>query len=213
MITSESALIPAWQHLRFRLLGLLPLAFFLSRVIEYVRVGTPEHILWSCHISNLLLAIGIFLAHPIMIRIASYWLILGVLPWIADMVASGLITPVSIFSHLGGFVMGVIALQRVRVKVWSWAWALSYFLVLQQISRLITPPENIYMNVNVAHFAYGPFKDWFISYWKYLVVNTILTAAVLWALELVMIRIFPIKNRFRDMRQQSFQPTVLPPER
>ena len=195
MITSESALVPAWQHLRFRLLGILPLAFFLSRVIEYVRVGTPEHILWGCHISNLLLAIGILLAHPTIIRIASYWLILGVLPWIADMVASGLITPVSIFSHLGGFVMALVALHRVRVKMWSWVWALIYFLVLQQISRLVTPPENIYMNVNVAHFAYGPFKDWFSSYWKYLVVNTFLTGVVLWVIELVVIKVFPSKSK------------------
>jgi hypothetical protein len=191
MITSESALLPPWHNIRFRLLGVLPLAFFLSRVIEYVRVGTPEHILWSCHISNLLLAIGIFFAHPILIRIASFWLILGVGPWIADMVVSSLITPVSIFSHLGGFVMGIIALQHVRTKRWSWVLSLLYFLALQQLSRLLTPPENIYMNVNVAHFAYGPFKDWFSSYWEYWVVNTILTAAVLCAIELVMLKVFP----------------------
>jgi hypothetical protein len=193
MITSESALLPPWHNIRFRLLGVLPLAFFLSRVIEYVRVGTPEHILWSCHISNLLLAIGIFFAHPTLIRIASFWLILGIGPWIADMVVSSLITPVSIFSHLGGFVMGIIALQHVRTKRWSWVLSLLYFLVLQQLSRLLTPPENIYMNVNVAHFAYGPFKDWFSSYWQYWIVNTILTAAVLWAIELVMIKVFPRK--------------------
>jgi hypothetical protein len=193
MITSQSALHPAWHKIRFRLLGLLPLAFFLSRVFEYVRVGTPEHILWGCHISNLLLAIGIFLAHPTLIRIASFWVIFGVVPWIADMAVSGLIVPVSIFSHLGGFVLGIVALQRVRMTKWNWVWSLSYFLVLQQISRLVTPPENIYMNVNVAHFAYGPFKDWFSSYWKYWVVNTILTAIALWAIELVMIKIFPIK--------------------
>jgi len=198
MITSESALHPAWQNIRFRLLGLLPLAFFLSRVYEYVRVGTPEHILWGCHISNLLLAIGIFLANPTMIRIASFWVIFGVVPWIADMVISGKLTPpVSFISHLGGFVMGIVVLQHVRAKKWSWVWSLIYFLVLQQISRLVTPPENIYMNVNVAHFAYGPFKDWFSSYWKYWVVNTLLVAAMLWAIELVMIKIFPIKTEER----------------
>jgi hypothetical protein len=197
MITSESAFIPAWHSIRFRLLGFLPLAFFISRVIEYVRVGTPEHILWGCHISNLLLALGIFFAQPILIRIASFWLILGVGPWIADMVFSGIITPVSIFSHLGGFVMGIVALHHVRAKRWSWVWSLIYFLVLQQISRLVTPPENIYMNVNVAHFAYGPFKDWFSTYWKYLVVNTLLTAVVLWAIELVVLKIFPINKQER----------------
>lgn len=58
-----------WKTLRFRLAGLLPLAFFVARVVEYVRVETPQHILWSCHVSNLILAIGMFLGIPFLIRI------------------------------------------------------------------------------------------------------------------------------------------------
>src|SRR5215470_7298168 len=69
---------PNWQSLRFRLLGLLPLFFFFARVFEYAyRAKTPEQILWSCHISNLLLAIGMFIASPLLIRITTFWLILG----------------------------------------------------------------------------------------------------------------------------------------
>ncbi len=193
MSKSEAVVPQLWQTMRFRLLGLLPLSFFLARVIEYVRVGTPEHIMWCCHISNLLLALGIFFAQPHLIRVAAFWLIVGVPPWIADMAFSGLITPVSIYSHLGGFVVALVGLSQVRTKPWSWVSSLIYFLVLQQLTRLVTPP-NPYMNVNVAHFAYGPWKDLFSSYWKYWVVNSFLTGLSLWIIEFVMLRIFPEKT-------------------
>ena len=178
---------PNW----FRLLGILPLLFFLARVIEYAVVSkTPEQILWSCHISNLLLAAGMFVANPFLIRVAVFWQILGLPPWALDMVMSGLITPVSIFSHLGGFVLAIVAIRQVGAKPGSWFHSLIYFLVLQQISRLLTEPTP-YTNVNVAHFAYGPWKNLFASYWKYWVVNTALTMLALAVIEWVLLRLFP----------------------
>lgn len=176
--------------LQFRLLGILPLVFFIARVIEYVRVGTPQHILWSCHISNLLLALGMFFGVPVLIRIAAFWLILGVPPWFYDMIATGLVTPVSVFSHLGGAAVGIFALYTVRPKRGSWIFSLLFFLVLQQITRLATP-SDIYMNVNVAHFAYGSWKDLFSNYWSYWIVNTFLVGLALWIMEWVLIFVFP----------------------
>lgn len=191
MNAKQTVLKTFWQTNWFRLLGILPLLFFLARVVEYAVVAkTPEQILWCCHISNLLLAAGMFLANPFLIRIAVFWLILGLPPWILDMVVSRLITPVSIFSHLGGFVMATIAIRHVGAKRGSWFPSLVYFLVLQQISRLLTEPTP-YTNVNVAHFAYGPWKDLFASYWKYWVVNTVLAMLTLAIIEWVLLRLFP----------------------
>ncbi len=194
MSASETALTPTMQTTRFRLLGVLPLLFFLARVVEYVYVArTPEQILWSCHVSNLMLAIGIFLANPFLIRISAFWQILGLPPWIVDMVMSGLITPISIFTHLGGCLVAFAALWRVRAKLWSWVPSLIYFLILQQITRLLTEP-TIYSNVNVAHFAYGPWKDLFSSYWKYLLVNTAILAAGMLIIDYLLWKLFPLKK-------------------
>lgn len=190
MRMDDGSVTYVWATVRFRLLGLLPLIFFIARVIEYVRVGTPQHILWSCHVSNLLMALGMFFAVPVLIRISAFWLILGVPPWFYDMVASGLITPVSVFSHLGGAVVGIVAIRTVRPKSGSWLISLLFFIVLQQITRLATP-SDIYMNVNVAHFAYGPWKDLFSNYWSYWLVNTFLVGLALWIMEWVLIFVFP----------------------
>lgn len=176
---------------KFRWTGLLPLAFFAARVAEYAVIAkTPEQILWCCHISNLLLAIGIFASSAFLIRISVFWLILGLPPWILDMVVTKLITPVSIFSHLGGFVMAMIAIRQVGAKPGSWIVSLIYFLILQQVTRLLTAPGP-YTNVNVAHFAYGPWQGLFASYWKYWVVNTALAALLLYLIEVGLLWLFP----------------------
>jgi len=195
MNTNEAILTPPWQTLRFRLLGLLPLCFFIVRGIEYIVVAkTPEQMLWSCHISNLLLAVGLFMGSPFLIRVAVLWLILGVPPWIVDMVWSKQITLVRVFSHLGGFIVAILAIRWVGAKRGSWIPSLVYFVILQQITRLLTDPTP-YTNVNVAHFAYGPMKDWFASYWTYLVANTSAVALLLIVVEFVLLRLFPTKAK------------------
>jgi hypothetical protein len=52
-----------------------------------------------------------------------------------------------------------------------------------------------YTNVNVAHFAYGPMKDWFGSYWTYWVANTSAVALTLLIIEFVLLRVFPTRAK------------------
>jgi hypothetical protein len=46
----------------------------------------------------------------------------------------------------------------------SWLRALLAFLALQQLCRLVTPPEA---NVNLAHAVWLGWEDSFSSYWVY----------------------------------------------
>ncbi|MBO0857071.1 MAG: hypothetical protein J2P21_01170 [Chloracidobacterium sp.] len=193
MNANEAILKRPWT-LRFRLLGLLPLCFFIARAIEYIVLAkTPEQMLWSCHISNLMLAVGLFIGSPFLIRVAVFWLILGVPAWVyATTVNMAWFKPemlVSIFSHLGGATVSIIAIHRIGAKLGSWIPSLIYFVILQQITRLLTNATP-YTNVNVSHFAYGPMKDWFASYWTYLVVNTTAVAILLIILEFVLLRLY-----------------------
>jgi hypothetical protein len=182
------------QSARFRLWGVLPLSLFLVRFFEYALIiKAPVHILWVCHIANLTLAIGLFLANLLMIRIASYLLILGVLPWLLDMVVIQRITAVSLVSHLSGAGMTIIMLRRVRIAPNCWPYALIFFLALQQITRLLTDPGP-YTNINVAHYAYGPWKELFTSYRDYWLVNTALVALTLWGIETALLRLFPLQD-------------------
>jgi hypothetical protein len=185
-----AALAPAWQRWWFRLAGLIPLAFFIIRLVDYLKWGTPAHIWWNCHIANLTLGVGMLLGNLLLIRLAAIWLLLGVPPWFIDMVFTGVIWPIAILTHVGGAALGLMALHWVRMVRGVWWWALIWFLVLQQLSHFFTPYKD---NVNVAHHAYGPLKDWFGSYWEYWLANTAGAALLLWLLEWSLAKLFPAK--------------------
>src|SRR5258708_2314207 len=74
--------MPGSFEKRFRLLGLLPLIFFLSQAIHYWRVGGAGNLLWMCNVGNLLLAIGLFIERRELIRGAAIWTIPGLAIWI-----------------------------------------------------------------------------------------------------------------------------------
>ena len=101
-----------------------------------------------------------------------------------------LIFGISVFTHLGGCVVAVIALWMVRAKRGSWLPSLIYFVILQQITRFLTVPGP-YTNVNVAHFAYGGMKDWFGSYWTYWLANTAAVTVTLWVMDWGLAKLFP----------------------
>ena len=64
-----------------RLLGLLPLFFFLAQAVHYWRINELGHLLWMCNIGNLLLAMGLFLEKERVVRLAAIWTIPGLLVW------------------------------------------------------------------------------------------------------------------------------------
>ncbi len=179
---------PIWQTAWFRSLGWLPLIFFIARAVEYVQVGTPSQVLWMCHLSNLMLAVGLFLANPFVIRVAVLLLIFGVPPWAVEMAVSRLVTPVSIASHLGGTIVGLIVIAKVGAKprIWAPSWAL--YIVVQLICRLTTRPE---LDINNAHRIYSIWKDTFSSYWQYWPIATLVVGISMWVFEFGLLKLFP----------------------
>src|SRR5262245_46479739 len=123
---------------------------------------------------------------------------LGVPPWVLattmEMAWLKPVTLVSIFSHVGGVIMAIVAIRQVGAKRGSWIPSLIYFVILQQITRLLTDPGP-YTNVNVAHFAFTPIKDWFTSYWTYLAANTSVVALTLFITEFVLLRLYPTRAK------------------
>ena len=186
-----ATVVPTWQTWRFRLAGLIPLAFFMLRVADYVKWDKPANIWWNCHVANLTLGMGMLLGNRLLIRVAAIWLLLGVPPWFIDMVFTGIIWPLAVLTHVGGAAVGLVALKWVRMERGVWWVALLWFVVLQQLSRYFTPLE---FNVNVAHHGYGPLQHWFGNYWQYWLANTAGAALLLWLLEWSLAKLFPAKQ-------------------
>jgi hypothetical protein len=185
---SEAFPTQAWRTAGFRLAGLVPLSFFLIRLVDYLNWQTPSHIWWSCHIANLTLGLGMIFGNALLIRLAVLWLILGLPPWALDMYVNHLIWPISVLTHLGGALFGVLVLWKVRMARGVWPAALVWFLVLQLLSYFFTEPDK---NVNVAHAVYPAAQPWFSNYWLYWFAQAVVTAWLLWLLELGLVWLFP----------------------
>ena len=165
------------RDLKFRLMGVLPLIFFLAQLIHYWRGGGMANMLWMCNIGNLMLAIGLFVGHRELIRVAAIWTIPGLVVWFVYVLLPSGFLLTSTMAHVGGFVVALIVLRKVRVDRMAWLYAFIWYLVLQAISRLMTSPDA---NVNVAHRIYYGWESAFGSFWKFWVVMTLLVAVGLW---------------------------------
>ena len=171
----------------FRLLGVLPLLFFFGQLIHYWKLNELGNMLWMCNIGNLVLAIGLFLNRPLLIRVAVIWMVPGLVVWFFYVVVAWGIFLSSTLAHLGGIIVGMIALHRVRMDRTAWIYALVWYFAIQLLSRLITPAA---LNVNVAHAVDPKWQQTFNSYWKFWIVLTLITVALLWFLNVVLYKIW-----------------------
>lgn len=177
--------------LRFRLLGFLPLTFFLAQGIHYWRLHESGNMLWMCNIGNLLLALGLFFNRALLIRVAVIWMIPGLVVWLIYVVFAWGVFLSSTLAHLGGIIVGIFALRKVGMKSGAWLYALGWYLMIQLLSRLATPAA---LNVNVSHSAYAGWSQTFDAYWKFWLALTLLTAVLLWVIELVLFKLWPVKH-------------------
>ncbi len=183
---------PVWQTLWLRSVGFLPLIFFVARLVEYIQVGTPSQVLWMCHLANLILAAGLFLANPLIVRVAVILLVFGVPPWVVDMFVIKIITPVSIVSHLGGMIVGLLAIAKTGMRPWTWPAAIAFFVIVQVLCRFVTPAA---LNINTSHRVYDIFKSIVSSYPLYWLISTAVLAVSLWVIEMALLKLFPEKLR------------------
>ena len=173
---------------RFRLLGLLPLIFFLVQAAHYWRVGGMGNLLWMCNVGNVLLAIGLLSGRRELIRATAIWTIPGLALWLRYVVGHYETFLSSVFVHVGALAVGLIAVRIVRMDRIAWAYAFVWYLILQVAARWITNPE---LNVNLAFRVQPGWEQWFSSYWKFWIVMSALVAGGLWVIGTVLSWLWP----------------------
>lgn len=162
-------------------LGSLAILFYLIHAAYWLRQGIPANILWACHIATLLVGVGLLVRQPRLTAVGLSWLILGTPLWLLDLLSHPLY-PTSLFTHVGGLVIGVWGVWRYGFPRHTWLWALVGLAILQQICRWITPPAE---NVNLAFAVFEGWEEMFPHYGRYLLLLASLAAAAFYALEQV----------------------------
>lgn len=173
---------------QMRLLGLLPLFFFLAQGVHYWRINELGHLCWMCNIGNLVLALGLFFENSLLIRVAAIWTIPGLIVWFIYVVLAWGMFLTSTLAHVGGIAVAALALKTYRMDRNSWLYAFCWSVVMQLVSRLFTAPE---LNVNLAHAVQSGWERTFTSYWSFWLVLTIATAVVLWLSALLWRALWP----------------------
>lgn len=161
----------------YRMLGVLPLIFFLSQAVHYWRTDELGHMLWMCNIGNLVLALGLFFDKPALVRLSAIWMVPGLIVWFIYVVLAWGVFLTSTMAHVGGLVVSLIALRRYRMDRSAWRYAFGWYLIVQLTSRFVTPAA---FNVNAAHTIASGWERSFQSYWSFWLVLTAVTAASLW---------------------------------
>ena len=162
---------------RLRLIGLLPLFFFVAQGVHYWRTNELGHLLWMCNVGNLLLAMGLFLDKTRVVRLAAIWMVPGLLVWFVYVVLPWGLFLTSILAHVGGLIVAMFALSKYRMDRTAWLWAFGWYVVVQLLSRFVTPAN---LNVNLAHSIQPGLQQTFGSYWFFWLTLTVGTAASLW---------------------------------
>src|SRR5712691_1742905 len=183
--------MPRPLTLRFRLLGFLPVIFFLAQAIHYWRIGGIGNLLWMCNVGNLLLAFGLLFARRELIRAAAIWTIPGLVIWIRYVVLEYDYVFLSFLAHVGGIAIGLIVLRRVRMDRIAWVYAFAWYLIVQLAARVFTAPE---LNVNLAFRIQTGWEQMFSSYWKFWIVMSVVVAAGLWVIGKILSLIWPARE-------------------
>ncbi|HZI59915.1 MAG TPA: hypothetical protein VFD62_04345 [Pyrinomonadaceae bacterium] len=164
-------------RISLRWLGLLPLIFFFAQAVHYYRTNELGHMLWMCNVGNLILALGLFLDKPLVVRLAAICMLPGIVVWFIYVVLAWGVFLSSTLAHVGGLAVSMIALKWYRMDRDAWRSAFGWYLGVQLASRFVTPAA---LNVNLAHTIAPGWERTFQSYWSFWLVLTAATAATLW---------------------------------
>ncbi|HEY6806899.1 MAG TPA: hypothetical protein VI306_25205 [Pyrinomonadaceae bacterium] len=175
-----------------RLVGILPLLFFVAQTVHYWRINELGNLLWMCNVGNLMFAIGLFFWIRRLMLVAIIWTIPGLLIWILYVVLAWGSFFSSFLAHVGGLVVGMFVLRQIGMDRLTWLYAFAWYLAIQLLSRLITAPN---LNVNLAHSIQPGWDHAFGAYWQFWIVLTLAVGFSLFGLDLALRRVWPGNDR------------------
>ena len=164
-----------------RALGIAALLCYAVHCGVHLYRGRFADSLWGCHVARVLIAAGALSARATLAAIGVLWLCFGNPIWILDVATGGELLPTSLFTHVGGFIIGILVLKRLGVPRNAWWKATLAFLGLLGVTRLLTPRAA---NVNLAFAVASGWETTFPSYPIYILLLVSAGAVTFFAAEL-----------------------------
>ncbi len=148
-----------------RWLALVPLALFGLHAWHHLQRGVPEQLLWFCPLSTALLALGIALRSPVLVRMTTVGLLIGLPFWLVDVWENAGTSWSSLGIHLLAPCCGLALVRRIGLP-WATVWqALALLIAIRVGVRWCTDPA---LNVNHAftiHHGWEAHFSRFVWFW------------------------------------------------
>lgn len=154
----------------------LPAVAFALRVWDYGPGVAAGNLLWMCNAANALLALGWLTGRRRLAGAAAPWPVLGIAPWLLDILATGVTSWPSVFSHAAGLAGALLYARERRLDALDWPGGMLLYLALMGAARLWTAPE---LNVNLAFRQYEGWEKLLPNYPLYLALTTAAAGALL----------------------------------
>lgn len=166
-----------------RNLGIAAIVCYTIHAGYHLVSGHPEHILWACHLGALIVGVGLLTEKPVVAGIGTLFLCMGTPLWLMELLAGGAFMPTSIFTHVGGLVIGLVGTYHVGLPRGTWWKSVAALAALIALARLVTPAEA---NVNIAFDVQAGYENYFPSYPVYLVTMIVSAAAYFFTAQFLM---------------------------
>ncbi len=165
--------------------------FIFHAVYNLFILERPGNLLWMCHVTTLLLAVGLIGSMASVIRLVTPWTILGLPIWLVDALSVGT-TRIAVLSHVVVPMTAVVALSQVGAARSAWratGAAMAFHVGLQLLCHVATRPK---LNVNLSHKIYPFFGSAVVnSYALYWTITAVVLTACLYGLHVTFKRRFP----------------------
>lgn len=157
--------------------GLILLALLVLLTVQKAQAGVAAEMLWVCHVTSAMLAIGLIFDTPVLISTGFLYHVAVAIPtYLLHLATGGDSSAVSFMLHTLTPVFGWIACRKQMLSPAAPWLALGTYLGLMVISRFVTPEG---MNVNLAFQPWGLFAA--LGVWPVRVLNVFLMFAPLYA--------------------------------
>jgi hypothetical protein len=161
-------------------LGLAALACLFAYAVYELQVGRVEYLFWACNVATLLVAIGLLFRLPTINAVGLLWLVIGLPLWILDMLTGVGCHIFSVFTHVGGLLLGLAGTRYLGLPQGGWWRALAALYLLHVASRWVTPEDE---NINLAFRVWQGWEGYFSSHRVYILLLMAGTGVLFFAVE------------------------------
>lgn len=173
------------------ILGIVAILFYVIHGSYWIVKGVPANLLWACHLGSVIVGLGMIFKKPVINSVGVLILLMGNIFWFLYLCGDGEFELTSPLTHIGGLLIGLVGVWRMKFVSFSWLRGVIFLALLQIITRWITPESE---NINLAFRIHDGWESIFPSYGWYEAFLLVQTSVLFFIFEFILKRVKIFKD-------------------